>query len=91
VFRGKPVTSTRILSTGPSDLIETRAEAWGRHLAAAAPADRTILKLTALLLWCPVTASAAPVKTTQVARVSPRAFQRLRTCFTKSSSYRGER
>src|SRR5512132_827205 len=72
VSGGKPLTRTRMFSTGPIDPILTRARAFARHPAASAAADRTMLNRIVLGSPAPRAANGVvtTARTTAVAKIS---------------------
>jgi hypothetical protein len=80
LLAGSPLTRTRIFSTGPSDLISTRARACGRHPALATAADRTIVNLISSSRCLPRAGSDPPTaaRSSAAIRANPSAFQCLR-------------
>src|SRR5262245_51406075 len=70
VFAGSPSTSTVIFSVAPLDTTRTSADAFGKHPAAVAAADRTMSNSIRLLL---VRAPAADTITTAKSTHAPSA------------------
>src|SRR6266513_2523225 len=80
VSGGKPLARTFMISTGPIDVILTRALASGRHPAASAPADRTMLNRIVLGSPAPRAANGVvtAARTTAVDKISLHLLQIVR-------------
>src|SRR3954452_2679271 len=86
VSGGRPVTRTRIFSTGPRDLTSTSAAAFGRQPAFAAAVDRTMWKSISFSRCCAWAGidTATPDRATPVAAAAASARQwRRARCMTR--------